>query len=62
MYTSIDFTPYSAAFRAQVSAADVAANGVPFRDPLKPSEPALDHATALPEMSVMVMMVLLKVD
>src|ERR1700704_3358143 len=34
------------------SAAWVAANGVPLRDPLKPMPPALDHATTLPSVSV----------
>src|SRR4030095_778726 len=43
------------AFRA----AWVAANGVPFRDPLKPMPPALDQATTLPSVSVIVTTVLL---
>ncbi len=38
-----------------------AANGVPLRDPRKPSEPALDHDTTFPFESAMVMIVLLKV-
>src|SRR5262249_47943751 len=41
-------------------AACVAANGVPLRDPLKPMPPALDQATTLPSVSVMVTTVLLK--
>src|SRR4029450_5322106 len=40
-------------------AACVAANGVPFLDPLKPMPPALDHAITCPSASVMVTMVLL---
>ena len=50
-------TPLAAlpAFRA----AWVAANGVPFRDPLKPMPPALDQATTLPSVSVIVTTVLL---
>ena len=43
------------AFRA----AWVAANGVPLREPLKPIPPALDHATTLPSVSVIVTVVLL---
>jgi hypothetical protein len=50
------------AFCAAVSAADVAAKGVPFREPLNPSDPALDHATVLPDTSEIVMIVLLNVD
>ena len=48
-----------AAFPA-LSAACVAANGVPLRDPLKPIPPALDQATTAPSGSVIVMIVLLK--
>ena len=51
----------STPFAAQ-SAADCAANGVDFLDPLNPSDPALDHDRALPCMSVSVTSVLLKVD
>src|SRR4051794_13242320 len=47
-----------AAFPA-FNAACVAANGVPLRDPLKPMPPALDHATTLPSVSVIVTVVLL---
>ena len=41
-------------------AACVAANGVPFREPLNPMPPALDHATTFPSGSVIVTVVLLK--
>src|SRR5512138_1203201 len=41
------------------SAARRAANGVLLREPLKPTEPALPHATVLPSVSVTVMIVLL---
>src|SRR5437773_2498315 len=54
--------PSSAALRAAASAATWAAKGVPLREPLKPTAPALDHATTLPCASLMVMMVLLKVE
>src|ERR1700687_6351071 len=37
-----------------------AANGVPLRDPRKPSDPELFHASTLPLVSEMVTMVLLK--
>src|SRR5579862_4568913 len=53
--------PTSEALRAHASAAICAANGVPLREPLKPTEPALDHATTIPCGSVIVTMVLLKV-
>src|SRR6185295_7133494 len=39
--------PCSIALRAASSAASWAANGVDLREPLKPREPALDHATVL---------------
>src|SRR5580693_2689749 len=45
---------------AAFEAACCAANGVPLRDPRKPSEPELFHDNTLPVMSVMVTMVLLK--
>src|SRR5450759_1626545 len=45
---------------AAFAAACCAANGVPLRDPRKPSEPELFHASTLPVMSEMVTMVLLK--
>src|SRR5215475_15561738 len=41
-------------------AACCAANGVPLRDPRKPSEPELFHDNTLPPISVMVTIVLLK--
>src|SRR5215470_3381578 len=50
------------AFFAAASAASWAANGVPLREPLKPTEPALDHARTLPIWSVMVTNVLLNVE
>src|SRR5579864_4829111 len=52
--------PDSLALLAAVSEACCAANGVPLRDPRKPSEPELDHESTLPDRSVNVMMVLLK--
>ena len=54
--------PCSCALRAAFSAAICAANGVLLREPLKLREPELDQATTLPAMSVMVTIVLLKVD
>src|SRR5439155_27185471 len=54
--------PSSAAFRAAASAATWAAKGVPLREPLKPTEPALDHTITFPWGSVIVMIVLLKVE
>src|ERR1700691_580106 len=45
---------------AAFEAACCAANGVPLRDPRKPSDPELFHASTLPVMTVMVTMVLLK--
>src|SRR5882724_10269365 len=41
-------------------AACCAANGVPLRDPRKPSDPELFHASTLPLVSEMVTIVLLK--
>src|SRR5690242_19308 len=49
------------ASRAHCSAATVAANGVLFFEPLKPALPDEPHATALPWLSVIVTVVLLKV-
>src|SRR3989337_4437969 len=46
-------------FLAAASAALCAANGVLFRDPLKPSEPELPQAITLPLISVIVTSVLL---
>src|SRR5215510_12275494 len=54
--------PASAALRAALSAATCAANGVPLRDPLNPTVPALAHATTFPCGSVIVTIVLLKVE
>src|SRR5271157_5202667 len=45
---------------AAFDAACCAANGVPLRDPRKPSDPELFHASTLPVMSEMVTIVLLK--
>src|SRR5580658_1862314 len=59
--TSTDLSPLSPALLAAVMAACCAANGVPLRDPRKPSEPALDHEITLPSWSAMVTMVLLNV-
>src|SRR5439155_24705996 len=53
--------PASRARFAAVSAACWAANGVPFREPLKPRDPALDQQTTLPSRSAMVTVVLLNV-
>src|SRR5215470_19326687 len=60
--TAIERIPCSIALRAASSAASWAANGVDLREPLKPREPALDHATVLPFTSVMLTTVLLNVD
>src|SRR5690349_14463719 len=57
--TSTDRMPWSRAWLAAFIAACCAANGVPFREPRKPSEPELFQETTLPSLSVMVMMVLL---
>src|SRR5688572_10576085 len=57
---SIDRRPCSLAAVAQAMAACWAAKGVPLRDPLKPSVPALDQVTTFPSRSVMVTWVLLK--
>src|SRR5262245_58402266 len=54
--------PASAALRAALSAATWAANGVPLREPLNPTVPALAHATTFPCGSVIVTIVLLKVE
>src|SRR3990172_9216061 len=60
--TSTVLTPLSIAFFAANSAATWAANGVPFLEPLKPCAPELDHAMTFPAGSVMLTIVLLKVD
>jgi len=52
--------PTSIARFAAASAASWAANGVPLREPLKPTLPALAQATTLPVGSVIVTIVLLK--
>src|SRR5437868_9644589 len=57
--TSSDRMPTVFAALPALSAAWVAANGVPLREPLKPIPPALDHATTLPSVSVIVTVVLL---
>ena len=54
--------PCSIAAFAAVSAAVCAANGVDFLEPLNPSSPELAHDTAFPCTSVIVTIVLLKVD
>src|SRR5579871_4671281 len=46
--TSTERRPLSTALFAAVNEACCAAKGVPLRDPRKPSEPALDHATVPP--------------
>lgn len=60
--TSTFFMPCSCALRATFSAVTCAAKGVLLREPLKPTVPALAHTMVLPCLSVMVIMVLLKVD
>ncbi len=60
--TSSVFMPCSMEVRAAVSAAICAANGVDLREPLNPRAPALDQETALPCVSVIVTIVLLKVE
>ena len=55
------FNPCSCAFDAAASAAICAAYGVDFLDPLKPFEPADDHATTLPLSSAIDTIVLLNV-
>src|SRR5580698_3066678 len=57
--TSTVRKPDSFALFAAVNDACCAANGVPLRDPRKPSEPELDHEITLPMGSVMVTIVLL---
>ena len=54
--------PASMARFAAASAASWAANGVPLRDPLNPTLPALAQETTLPVGSVMVTIVLLNVE
>src|SRR4029078_8109044 len=57
--TSHERIPNALAALVAFSAACVAANGVPLRDPLKPIAPALDHETTAPSASVIVISVLL---
>ncbi len=59
--TSTFLIPSSAASRAAASAVTCAAYGVFFFEPLKPFLPAVDQATVLPDISVMVTSTLLKV-
>lgn len=54
-------TPMAAASRPAFSAAIVAANGVDFLEPLKPAVPAEAHTSTLPELSAIVISVLLNV-
>src|SRR5271154_3346572 len=60
--TSSVRSPCSPAFFTASSAAICAANGVDLREPLKPIVPADDQEMVLPCASVMVIMVLLKVE
>src|SRR5207249_9418759 len=60
--TSTLVRPCSWARRAAASAANWAANGVDFREPLNPTLPALAQDTVFPSRSVMFTMVLLNVD
>src|ERR1700744_4556438 len=59
--TSTERTPWSRAALAAPAAACCAANGVPLREPRKPSEPEDFQESVLPCWSVMVTMVLLNV-
>src|SRR5207344_2660831 len=59
MRTSRFFTPHSCAPRPAFSAATWAANGVDFREPLKPAQPELAQESTLPWRSVIVTIVLL---
>ncbi len=60
--TSTFCRPCSIPLRAAASAVTCAANGVDFRDPLKPAEPADSHTMTLPSLSVSATIVLLKDD
>src|SRR5512147_55186 len=51
--------PCSMAFFAAASAANCAAKGVLFREPLNPLLPELDHVMTFPDVSVIVTIVLL---
>ena len=57
--TSTERRPSVLATLPAAIAACVAANGVPLREPLKPTPPALDHAITFPSVSVIVIIVLL---
>src|SRR5262245_30660740 len=57
--TSSERIPTAFAAFPAFNAACVAANGVPLREPLNPMPPALDQATTLPSVSVIVTTVLL---
>src|ERR1700730_9206166 len=57
--TSSERMPTVFAALPAFSAACVAANGVPLREPLNPMPPALDQATTFPSVSVIVTVVLL---
>ena len=59
--TSTLLTPRSLARLPAFWPAICAANGVPFRDPLKPTRPADDQVSVLPVGSLIVTIVLLKV-
>ena len=59
--TSMELNPSAMASSAAFLAASVAANGVLFLEPLKPKVPELHHEMVFPNLSVKVMMVLLKV-
>ena len=54
--------PCSIAFFPASSAASWAANGVDFLEPLNPLFPEDDHEIVLPVLSVIVIIVLLKVE
>src|SRR5262249_28666430 len=58
--TSTFCRPCSIPFRAAASAVTCAANGVDFREPLKPAEPADSQAMTFPSRSVRATIVLLK--
>ena len=59
---SMCFIPFSIAFFPASSAASCAAKGVDFLEPLNPLLPEDDHEIVLPEVSVIVIIVLLKVE
>ena len=59
---SICFIPFSIAFFPASSAASCAAKGVDFLEPLNPLLPEDDHEMVLPDVSVIVTIVLLKVE